>query len=518
MSAVTQSQASKAAIVIGASKFEKSPGLNRAGFYESASDFIAYLLDEKLFALPSRNLLNLFDSKLSPGDHLETICDFLEGYLRQAPGDTNDIVIFYVGHGGFVGLNAEYFLTIATTKEGLEGSSSIRIGDFSSALRDHAKRARKYLILDCCFAASAFSQFQSPSLSDIISAQTLEPLPRTGTALLCSSGPRQVSLALPGQTHTMFSGALMQVLRNGESSGQAAFSLQQVGSRVEDILRQKYAPDWIRPEVHSPDMSEGDIACVPVFPNPRFNPKQRPVPIREYVQELELLLEERTKQLVRMTTNLERSYDITLETLGDAMDLRNIEDEGHCSRVTAYTIAIARAMGLDHAEISQIARGAFLHDFGYISLPDALLRRPDALTADEVTLMRQHCYQGYRALKKIPFLAEAAEIVYSHHERYDGTGYPRGLKGSDIPLGARILSVADTLEAVTTVRPYRRAQTVTAARDEIQRWSDKQFDPEVVKIFASMPEEIWRDLRAEMASKTYRLGLGPLKSASRELA
>jgi HD-GYP domain-containing protein (c-di-GMP phosphodiesterase class II) len=109
--------------------------------------------------------------------------------------------------------------------------------------------------------------------------------------------------------------------------------------------------------------------------------------------------------------------------------------------------------------------------------------------------MREHCFKGYQIVKKIPFLAEACDVIYSHQERWDGTGYPRGLKGKDIPLGARIFSVADTLDAITSDRPYRAARSLAVARKEIQDWSGKQFDPEVVAVFQQMPDEIFEELR-----------------------
>lgn len=118
--------------------------------------------------------------------------------------------------------------------------------------------------------------------------------------------------------------------------------------------------------------------------------------------------------------------------------------------------------------------------------------------------MREHCYRGYQMLKKIPFLSEASDIVYSHQERFDGTGYPRGLAGDEIPLGARIFAIADTLDAITSDRPYRPAQSLGAAREEIERWSGRQFDPEVVQVFLSMPQNIWEDLRKEIDSHIYR--------------
>ena len=225
---------------------------------------------------------------------------------------------------------------------------------------------------------------------------------------------------------------------------------------------------------------------------------------RAYQTGLESLVAARTEQLKKALVDLERSYDITLEALGGALDLKDAETEGHSRRVTAFTIAIARAMGLPKSQIDVIARGAFLHDIGKMAIPDKILTKPGALTPDEVTIMREHCYHGYQILSRIPFLAEAAEIVYSHQERYDGTGYPRGLKGDQIPLGARMFSVADTLDAITSDRPYRPAQTLQAAREEIERWSGRQFDPDVVKVFLSMPENIWGDLRRQIGAQADR--------------
>lgn len=225
---------------------------------------------------------------------------------------------------------------------------------------------------------------------------------------------------------------------------------------------------------------------------------------RAYQTNLESLVAARTEQLRKAMASLERSYDVTLEALGDALDLKDAETEGHSKRVTAYTIAIARRMGLPSEQIRIIARGAFLHDIGKMAIPDNILRKPGKLDPDEVANMREHCYHGYQMVKKIPFLAEAAEIVYAHQEKFDGSGYPRGLKGEEIPLGARIFAIADTLDAMTSDRPYRRAQSWAAAREEIDRFTGKQFDPEVVAVFREMPDNIWEDLRKEIDSQIYR--------------
>ncbi len=220
-----------------------------------------------------------------------------------------------------------------------------------------------------------------------------------------------------------------------------------------------------------------------------------------YQTKLESLVAGRTEMLRKALTDLERSYDITLEALGDALDLKDAETEGHSKRVTAFTIAIARAMDLQQERVRVIARGAFLHDIGKMAIPDLILRKPGRLTAEEQAIMREHAYLGYQILRKIPFLQEAADIVYSHQERYDGSGYPRGLRGDQIPLGARIFAIADTFDAMTSDRPYRAAQSIASGRREIERQSGKQFDPEIVKVFLSISERIWMELRTEIENQ-----------------
>jgi putative nucleotidyltransferase with HDIG domain len=235
---------------------------------------------------------------------------------------------------------------------------------------------------------------------------------------------------------------------------------------------------------------------------------------REYQNNLERMVEARTDQLKTAMADLERSYGMTLEALGGALDLKDAETEGHSRRVTVFTIAIARAMGLPKDQIDVIARGAFLHDIGKMAIPDAILRKPGKLDPDEVTIMREHCYHGYQILKKIPFLKEAAEIVYAHQEHFDGSGYPRQLKGEEIPLGARIFAVADTLDAITSDRPYRGKRSIAEAREEIKIWSERQFDPEVVEVFLSMPEKIWPDLRKEIDSQVNRFAYSTAKGST----
>ena len=217
-----------------------------------------------------------------------------------------------------------------------------------------------------------------------------------------------------------------------------------------------------------------------------------------YKRELEERAREHTGRLEAIMQDLERSYDITLEAMGDALDLRDAETEGHSKRVTAYTIALAREMGVGPDELKTIARGAFLHDIGKIATPDRVLLKPAKLDPEEIVIMRQHCQRGYEMVRKIPFLSEASEIVYAHQESFDGTGYPRGLSGDQIPLGARIFAIADTLDAMTSDRPYRNGATVQAATAEIARCAGTQFDPAIVDVFLAVPITRWQDLRAVM--------------------
>ena len=216
-----------------------------------------------------------------------------------------------------------------------------------------------------------------------------------------------------------------------------------------------------------------------------------------YRQNLEEIVGTRTGSLRSAMQELERSYDITLEAMGDALDLRDTETEGHSRRVTAYTIELARELGLNPEELRIIARGAFLHDIGKIATPDSILLKPGKLDPDEMTIMREHCERGYQIVRKIPFLKEASQIVYAHQESFDGSGYPRGLRGYEIPLGARIFAIADTLDAITSDRPYRSGSSFVHAIAEISRCSGRQFDPVLVDIFLTIPPERWEAIRAE---------------------
>jgi response regulator RpfG family c-di-GMP phosphodiesterase len=213
-----------------------------------------------------------------------------------------------------------------------------------------------------------------------------------------------------------------------------------------------------------------------------------------YHRDLEKLISERTRQLNLAFEHIQRSYEETLQALGAAIDLRDGETAGHSWRVCQYSLEIAAVMNMPQYERDNLARAAYLHDIGKLAVPDGILLKPGPLTEDEWIVMRRHAQIGFDLLKMIPFLSAAAEIVLSHHERFDGAGYPRRLRGAQIPLSARIFSVADTLDAITSNRPYRSALSFEGALEIIRHLSGSQFDPNVLEAFLAVPLDRWREI------------------------
>ncbi|HET6369814.1 MAG TPA: HD domain-containing phosphohydrolase [Nitrospiria bacterium] len=219
---------------------------------------------------------------------------------------------------------------------------------------------------------------------------------------------------------------------------------------------------------------------------------------RDYQQNLERRVQERTEQLRDTLTRLEGSYQSTLDLLRAALDTRDVETYAHSERVTRYTLRLAREVGMVGRELEILEKGVFLHDIGKIGIPDAILLRPGKLTDGEMEIMKTHAELGMRLLSRVDFLHEVAEIVYSHQERFDGTGYPRRLRGDQIPRGARVFAVVDALDAMTSDRPYRRAVPFSIARQEIARASGRQFDPNMVEAFLRVPEGEWAEVRRQV--------------------
>jgi cyclic di-GMP phosphodiesterase len=183
---------------------------------------------------------------------------------------------------------------------------------------------------------------------------------------------------------------------------------------------------------------------------------------------------------------------------GLPQDIKDAETEGHSQRVTALALSIGKRVFAANDDLPILALAAFLHDIGKIAIPDVILRKPRALTDDEKKIMRSHCELGYYALLRIPYLRDAADIVLAHQEFFDGTGYPRGLRGEQIPLGASIVSVANALDAMLSDWPYRKALTWSDACKEIRRCAGTQFDPKIVEVFFTIPVNHWIELREKL--------------------
>jgi response regulator RpfG family c-di-GMP phosphodiesterase len=207
---------------------------------------------------------------------------------------------------------------------------------------------------------------------------------------------------------------------------------------------------------------------------------------KRYQKKLERKVRDRTSELRTALKDVQHTYQSTLLALVAALDAREHELSNHSQRVVRYTLAIARRIGVPDSALPDIGRGALLHDIGKIGITDAILLKPGKLTDEEWVVMRTHPQIGYDILKAIPFLGSPADVVLAHQERFDGTGYPRRLSGEAVPLGARIFAIADTFDAITSDRPYRKRQTPEAARAEMIRCSGTQFDPACVEAFLTI--------------------------------
>ena len=192
---------------------------------------------------------------------------------------------------------------------------------------------------------------------------------------------------------------------------------------------------------------------------------------------------------------LKASYRATVRALANAVEARDAYTGKHAERVAAYGMEIGAAAGLELKDSPEIEFGFLLHDIGKVAVPDAILFKSTRLTVEEYALIARHPVIGWEILREIDFLGEAKLVVRHHHERWDGAGYPDGLSGEAIPLAARVFSVADTLDALTTDRPYRPASSFAEARDEIASEAGGQFDPAVVAAFTAMPEARFAELR-----------------------
>jgi len=223
---------------------------------------------------------------------------------------------------------------------------------------------------------------------------------------------------------------------------------------------------------------------------------------RQYEQNLEALVRARTEQLRQMNAtvnamfeDLYTNYRATLRALAAALEMRDVETRGHSERVVAYCLRLGQQLNLSDRAMVALEHGALLHDIGKIGTPDAILLKPGPLSPEEWQVMRRHIDHGVEILRGIDFLQEAIPVVTEHHEKWDGSGYPLGLKGEQISLGARIFAVADAVDAVTSARPYRAGRPFEAAVEELAAGVGAHFDPQVVAAFLAVPLDEWRQLR-----------------------
>lgn len=216
---------------------------------------------------------------------------------------------------------------------------------------------------------------------------------------------------------------------------------------------------------------------------------------RRYENYLEEMVEQRTAELDRALRSLGDAYRTTLRALTAALEARDSETHGHSERVVNFSLRLGREMGLDAEQMRSLEFGSLLHDIGKIGVPDAILRKPGALDEGEWVKMREHPLHGQRILRGIEFLEGAARVVAQHHEKWDGSGYPLGLRDEEIDQNARIFAVADAFDAITSDRVYRRGRTYEEAAAELNDFAGRQFDPVVVEAFHRVPRQEWDEIR-----------------------
>ncbi len=219
-------------------------------------------------------------------------------------------------------------------------------------------------------------------------------------------------------------------------------------------------------------------------------------------ERLEGLVQAMTGKLHDAGCEVEHAHDMTVSALGAALDLRDPETQEHCRRVAECSVRLGRALGLEGEALRNLRWGAYLHDIGKIGVAGHILSKTSGLSQDEMRQVKVHPQLGYQMISRIEFLAEAAEVVLYHHEKFDGSGYPRALRGGQIPLAARIFAVADAFDAMTHDRPYRKASSFASFAEELDAQSARHFDPSLVERFLELPEEYWQmERRAARGSR-----------------
>jgi response regulator RpfG family c-di-GMP phosphodiesterase len=213
--------------------------------------------------------------------------------------------------------------------------------------------------------------------------------------------------------------------------------------------------------------------------------------VQHYARALETLVQIKNDELSRNSRKIDEVRDMTVAALGAALNLKDHETADHCLRVSQNSVKLGSLLELSEFELKNLKWSAYLHDVGKIGIPERVLLKNGPLSPEERRIVEKHPGMGYSMIQNIEFLAYATDVVLSHHEKFDGSGYPHGLRGTHIPLHARIFAVVDTLDAMTSDRPYRTALPFSAVAEEVQRQAGKQFDPDIVTMFLEAPRDSW---------------------------
>lgn len=317
------------AIILGASEFPKTTLLPAPSFRKSAEDFRDYLISPDFFNLPKENLLYLFDCT-DPGPVIdENICKFLQQKISKSQNSAQkvtDVLFYYVGHGGFANGGADYYLTLADTRTHSELISSYPINGLANTLKNNSRNIRRYVILDCCFAGAAVQAFMSGGAGAIAGQMASQAFvePQKGTALLCASSSQKPAMAPPGEFHTMFSGALLEILQSNTDSSKAYLSMKDLHHLIESRLRDKYESEAVRPEIHDPNQTVGIVGDIPIFPNPYVRKKIQQQRIDEIESSISLLLSQ------------QRSIQQSVASIQAAVgELQKVQQSGTVSRETS---------------------------------------------------------------------------------------------------------------------------------------------------------------------------------------
>jgi uncharacterized caspase-like protein len=297
------------AVILGASQFKDPNFTPSKAFEKSAQDFRAYLLDPKGLGLPFENLLYLFDLPDEATQLDDMFVDFLRSRVTQESErpKPRDLIFFYVGHGAFSSPGDEYFLAVRATRSPNRFQTGYSVAMLANTLKECATHLRRYLILDSCFSAAAYAAFQSSGPLEVAKQKTLAEFPGKGTGLLCAAGPRDPAKVLPGQVHTMFSGAFLEVLRKGSLELDEKLSLLQLGDLTLNLIRDRFPDDAVRPEAHAPDMRQGSLVQLPFFPNAA----RREIEWRQHVSRLDEAISTLKKRQAELE-EIQQQFQISL--------------------------------------------------------------------------------------------------------------------------------------------------------------------------------------------------------------